>query len=113
MSKLFGFLINKRADQGGHSPVPPSSTEDMTTVAGGYFGTYVDVEGGNVRNEFELIKRYRSMALHPEIDSAVDEIVNEFIVSDAHDAPVEIDLENLWDIDLVKIHLSYLFKIPD
>ena len=95
MSKLFGFLINKRADQVGQSPVPPTSNEDITTVAGGYFGTYVDVEGGNARNEFELIKRYRSMALHPEIDSAVDEIVNEFLVTDANDAPVEIELSNL------------------
>ena len=107
MSKLFGFLINKKADQEGHSPVPPSSTEDMTTVAGGYFGTYVDVEGGNVRNEFELIKRYRAMALHPEIDSAVDEIVNEFIVTDAHDSPVEIDLENL------KVGVNLKNKIRD
>ena len=95
MSKLFGFLINKRADQVGQSPVPPTSNEDITTVAGGYFGTYVDVEGGNARNEFELIKRYRAMALHPEIDSAVDEIVNEFLVTDANDAPVEIELSNL------------------
>ena len=95
MSKLFGFLINKRAEQVGQSPVPPTSNEDITTVAGGYFGTYVDVEGGNARNEFELIKRYRSMALHPEIDSAVDEIVNEFLVTDANDAPVEIELSNL------------------
>jgi hypothetical protein len=95
MSKLFGFLINKRADQAGQSPVPPTSNEDLTTVAGGYFGTYVDVEGGNARNEFELIKRYRAMALHPEIDSSVDEIVNEFIVTDANDSPVEIELSNL------------------
>ncbi len=95
MSKLFGFLINKGAEQAGQSPVPPTSNEDVTTVAGGYFGTYVDVEGGNARNEFELIKRYRAMALHPEIDSAVDEIVNEFLVTDANDAPVEIELSNL------------------
>jgi hypothetical protein len=63
-------------------------------AAGGYFGTYVDVEGVH-RNEFDLIKRYRDMALHPECDSAVDEIVNEFVVSDADDSPVEIELSNL------------------
>ena len=95
MSKLFGFLINNPAELKGQSPVPPSSNEDITTVAGGYFGTYVDVEGGNARNEFDLIKRYRAMALHPEIDSSVDEIVNEFLVTDANDAPVEIELSNL------------------
>ena len=47
------------------------------------------------RNEFELIRRYRDMSLHPEVDSAVDEIVNEFVVSDANDSCVEVDLNNL------------------
>jgi hypothetical protein len=42
-----------------------------------------------------MIRRYRDMALHPEVDSAVDEVVNEFVVSDSHDTPVEINLDNL------------------
>ena len=42
-----------------------------------------------------MIRRYRDMALHPEVDSAVDEVVNEFIVSDAHDTPVEVNLDGL------------------
>jgi hypothetical protein len=95
MSQLFGFMINKRGELKGQSPVPPNEHDSVATVAGGYFGTYVDVDGGNYRNEYELIKRYRDMALHPECDSAVDEIVNEFVVSDADDSPVEIELSNL------------------
>jgi hypothetical protein len=95
MSQLFGFMINKRGELKGQSPVPPNENDSVATVAGGYFGTYVDVDGGNNRNEYELIKRYRDMALHPECDSAVDEIVNEFVVSDADDSPVEIELSNL------------------
>jgi hypothetical protein len=94
MSQLFGFMINKRGELKGQSPVPPNENDSVATVAGGYFGTYVDVDGGNNRNEYELIKRYRDMALHPECDSAVDEIVNEFVVSDADDSPVEIELSN-------------------
>ena len=62
--------------------------------AGGYFGTYVDTDA-TARNEYELIRRYRDMALHPEVDSAVDEIVNEFVVSDNNDSCVDINLENL------------------
>ena len=42
-----------------------------------------------------MIRRYRDMALHPEVDSAVDEVVNEFIVSDAYDTPVEVNLDGL------------------
>ena len=94
MSQLFGFLINKDGENRGQSPVPPNQDDGAMVAAGGYFGTYVDVEGVH-RNEFDLIKRYRDMSLHPECDSAVDEIVNEFVVSDADDSPVEIELSNL------------------
>jgi hypothetical protein len=94
MSQLFGFKINKKEGLKGQSPIPPNQEDAVATVAGGYFGTYVDVEGVS-RNEYELIQRYRSMALHPECDTAIDEIVNEFVVSDADDAPVEIELTHL------------------
>ena len=95
MSQLFGFLINNKGGDKGQSPIPPNQNDSVATVAGGYFGTYVDVDGSQGRNEYELLKRYRDMALHPECDSAVDEIVNEFVVSDADDSPVEIELSNL------------------
>ena len=94
MSQLFGFQINRKEGQKGQSPVPPSADEPIAVAAGGYYGTYVDTDN-QARNEFEMIRRYRDMALHPEVDSAVDEVVNEFIVSDAYDSPVEINLDNL------------------
>ena len=94
MSQLFGFQINRKEGQKGQSPVPPSADEPVSIAAGGYFGTYVDTDA-TARNEFELIRRYRDMSLHPEVDSAVDEIVNEFVVSDASDSCVEVDLNNL------------------
>ena len=94
MSQLFGFQINRKEGQKGQSPVPPSADEPVSVAAGGYFGTYVDTDA-TARNEYELIRRYRDMSLHPEVDSAVDEIVNEFVVSDANDSCVEVDLNNL------------------
>ena len=94
MSQLFGFQINRKEGQKGQSPVPPNADEAMAVAAGGYYGTYVDTDN-QARNEFEMIRRYRDMALHPEVDSAVDEVVNEFIVSDAHDTPVEVNLDGL------------------
>jgi hypothetical protein len=94
MSQLFGFQINRKEGQKGQSPVPPAEDEPIAVAAGGYYGTYVDTDN-SARNEYEMIRRYRDMALHPEVDSAVDEVVNEFIVSDAHDSPVEINLDNL------------------
>ena len=95
MSQLFGFIINKGGEDRGQSPIPPNQNDSVAVAAGGHFGTYVDVDGSQGRSEYELIKRYRDMSLHPECDSAVDEIVNEFVVSDAHDSPVEIELSNL------------------
>ena len=94
MGQLFGFQINRKAEKKGQSPVPPLADEPVSIAAGGYFGTYVDTDA-TARNEYELIRRYRDMALHPEVDSAVDEIVNEFVVSDNNDSCVDINLENL------------------
>ena len=95
MSQLFGFSIKQEGGlPKGQSPIPPNADDGVTTVAGGYFGSYVDIEGV-ARNEFELIRRYRDMALNPEVDSAIDEIVNETIVSDLDDSPVQVELSNL------------------
>jgi len=110
MSQLFGFKINDDGGPKGQSPVPPNQDDgSLTTVAGGYFGTYVDVEGAT-RNEYELLQRYRNMVLHPECDSAVDEIVNEFVVSDASDSPVELDLTNLDISDSIKSKIRKEFN---
>jgi hypothetical protein len=109
MSQLFGFKINKKEGLKGQSPISPNQDDSVTTVAGGYFGTYVDTEG-TTRNEFELIQRYRSMALHPECDSAIDEIVNEFIVSDADTPPIEIELSNLDLGDSIKNKIRQEFN---
>ena len=95
MSQLFGFSINGAVSKPkGQSPIPPQQDDGVATVAGGYFGHYVDIEGV-ARNEFDLIRRYRDMALHPEVDSAVDEIVNEAIVSNEDQSAVQIELSNL------------------
>ena len=94
MSQLFGFQINRKDKGRGQSPVPPNAEDGVNVAAGGYFGTYVETDA-QARNEYDLIKRYRDMSLHPECDSAIDDIVNEFVVSDSNDTCVQIDLTNL------------------
>ena len=97
MAKLFGFKIEKDDDQSKNvvSPVPQNKEDSSDYyVSSGFYGQYVDIDGV-FKSEFELIKRYREMALHPEVDSAIEDIINEAIVSDQNDSPVEIDLENL------------------
>ena len=69
------------------------------------FGNYVDIEG-IYKNEFELIRRYSEMSLYPECDGAIEDVVNEAIVSDTNDSPVEIELSNLNASDGIKKKLE-------
>ena len=112
MAKLFGFSIedNDQKPPSVQSPVPQSNEDGVDHyLTSGFFGSYVDIEGV-FRTEFDLIKRYREMALHPEVDSAVEDIVNEAIVSDSNDVPVQIDLDNLNASDGIKKKVREEFK---
>ena len=112
MSKLFGFSIEdtEPLSPSAVSPVPPNNEDGNDHYASsGFFGSYVDLEGV-FRTEFDLIKRYREMALHPEADSAIEDIVNEAVVSDSNDSPVEIELSNLNASDGIKNKIRKEFK---
>ena len=112
MAKLFGFSIEDTdpVSPGIVSPVPPNNEDGSDFyLSSGFFGSYVDIEGV-YRTEFDLIKRYREMALHPECDSAIEDIVNEAIVSDTNDTPVQIDLDNLNASDGIKNKVREEFK---
>ena len=97
MAKLFGFSIEDSQNKSAKivSPVPKNNEDGVDNfISSGFYGQYVDIEGA-YRNEHELIKRYREMALHPEVDSAIEDVVNEAIVTDLYDSPVEVELSNL------------------
>ena len=112
MAKLFGFSIedNEPQSPGVVSPVPPNQ-EDQSDyyMSSGFFGQYVDIEGV-YKTEVSLIKRYREMALHPEADSAIEDIVNEALVSDSKDSPIEINLDHLNASDGIKKTIRDEFK---
>ena len=105
MAELFGFSFKKRKDQEkslAPSPVAPSNEDGATSfIAGGYYGQYVDLDG-NFKTEYDMVKKYREMAMHPEVDSAIEDIVHEAIVADQNDTPVQINLDNLEVSDSVK-----------
>ena len=112
MAKLFGFSIedNEPLSPSIVSPVPPNNEDGSDFyLSSGFFGSYVDIEGV-YRTEFDLIKRYREMALHPECDSAIEDIVNEAIVSDTNDSPISIELSNLNASDGIKKKIREEFK---
>ena len=112
MSKLFGFSIedNEPLSKTAVSPVAPNDEDGVSHyMSSGFFGTHLDIEGV-YKTETDLIKRYREMALHPETDSAIEDIVNEAIVSDSNDSPIEIDLDNLNASDGIKNNIRSEFK---
>ena len=112
MAKLFGFSIenNEETPKSVVSPVPDSK-EDQSDyyMTSGFFGNYVDLEGV-FKNEFQLIRRYREMALHPEVDGAVEDVIQESIVSDTNQSPVEIELSKLNASDGIKKKIREEFK---
>jgi hypothetical protein len=119
MARLFGFSIEdgEKTPPGVVSPIPPSNNDGSEHyLTSGFYGSYVDIEGV-YKNENDLIRRYRSMALYPECDSAIEDIVNEAIVSDTNDSPVNIDLQNLNASDGIKKTIreefSYILELLD
>ena len=97
MAELFGFRITRANQDGGSdsftSPVSDDGTLDIVS-GGGHYASVLDMDGRD-RNEVDLIRRYRDIAQQPECDSAVEDIVNEAIVSDERDQSVSISLDRL------------------
>jgi hypothetical protein len=107
--KLFGFTIGQKDVVQVQPPQQPSfalpneAMDDgaVTITSNAHYGTYVDLEG-SVRNELELITRYREMANHPELEMAIDDIVNEAITHDVTGKVMDIVLDNLKQPDSIK-----------
>ena len=109
--QLFGFEIKKRNEEPAPVSFAPKPNEDgaMVVQAGGIYGTYVDMDG-SIRTETELVTRYRELSNHPELELAIDDIINEAMVGDSQDSPVEINLDDLEQPDRIKDLITEEFK---
>jgi hypothetical protein len=121
MVQLFGFEISRKKQQEQDEKnktfaLPQNDDGAVTIQSGAYYGTYVDLDGV-VRNEIELITRYREMAMQPELETAIDEIVNEAIVNDDSESGVEIDTDELKQAENIKKKIrdefEYVLKLLD
>ena len=115
MSQLFGYSLERKkgSSQKGPSFVRKDSEDAAEPiVAGGHFGQYVDFGDKEAAKgtEQDLIGRYREMALHPECDSAINDIVNEAIAGELDDHPVDIELSNLKVPESVKKRIREEFE---
>ena len=112
MTKLFGFSIENvdKKSNSVVSPVPQNNEDGADYyLQSSFYGQYIDIEGV-YRTESDLIKRYREMSLHPECDGAIEDVVNEAIVSDLYDSPIEIELSNVNASDKIKNAIRKEFK---
>jgi hypothetical protein len=107
--KLFGFTLGKKDIVQAEKPeqasfaLPTQALDDgaVTITSNAYYGTYVDLEG-SIRNELELITRYREMSNHPELEKAIDEIVNEAITYSSDKKVVDINVDKLKTTESIK-----------
>jgi len=103
---LFGFSISRdksETDQTVQQSFTPPTNDDgaLTITSAAYYGTYVDLDG-TAKNEVELISRYREMSMQPEIESAIDDIVNEAICADDDGKTIQLVLDALKQPDKIK-----------
>ena len=106
--KLFGFEIKRAGKPKGEEKLPsivPPLDEDgagYVTASGSHYGQYIDMEGNDAKDNQQLILKYRGVAVHPEVDAAIEDIVNESIVGGELESPVEINLDNADIPDKIK-----------
>ena len=113
---IFGFTIGRKKDSGTtildpldlgiqndpESFVAPETYDGTYTFeAGGVFGTSVDF-AAQVKNENALIQQYRGMSLYPEVDQAIEDIVNESVVPGSDFHPARLDLDDLKVSEIIK-----------
>ena len=114
---LFGFEIGRANKQTSQDQdiknktfsIPENTDGAVTIQSGSYYGTYVDLDGV-VRNEIELITRYREMSMQPELETAIDDIINESIVNDDNAKGVELNLDDLKQPDTIKKRINEEFE---
>ena len=112
MAELFGFEINRKSSKVKELPsFVPKTDEDGSGViqAGGHFGAYIDMDGDKFKNEVDLILKYRDIASQPECDAAVEDIINESIVGNNDEAPVNLVLDELEISDKLKEAVKFEF----
>ena len=112
MAELFGFNITRvkpKTDPKQQFSMPQAEDGTQVVAAGGFFGSYLDMEG-TAKTEQDLIRRYREIALHPECDMAIEDIVNEAITSNENKQSVKVITDSLKYSSGVKQRIEEEFK---
>jgi hypothetical protein len=115
--QAFGFELNrvqKMKDENNKTPsIVPKVDEDgagYVSASGSYFGQYIDMDGGAAKDNAELIKKYRAVAEHPECDAAIEDIINETVVSSELESSVTLNLDKVEAGDKIKKTITEEFN---
>ena len=107
--RVFGFEIRRQDTsvedaQKKPSVVPPNDEDGAgyVTAAGTHYGQYINIDGDDAKDNYQLVMKYRGLAMHPEVDAAVEDIVNEAIAGDTQKQNVDITMDNLRVQDKLK-----------
>ena len=114
---LFGFEI-KRKKEGNKeaerikSVVAPQSDDGAgyVTASGSHFGQYIDIDGDNTKDNIAMINKYRGISIHPEVDMAIEDIVNEAIVNNAEEDTLSLNTDGIDAPDNIKKVIQEEFK---
>jgi len=111
VAEIFGFEIKRKEAKPNSQSFTAPTTDDgtQTIMGGGHFGTYLDIEG-KVNNESDLIRRYREIAMHPECDQAIEDIINESVVVDDNQEVVRLNMNKVPFSSALKKKVSDEFK---
>ena len=96
MAEFFGFEIKRASTKTTSQTFTAPSADDgvQTIMGGGHYGTYLDIEG-KVNNEADLIRRYREVAMQPECDQAIEDVINEGIVIDDNRETIRLNMHTV------------------
>ena len=115
--KLFGFELKraqtqKPKEQEKLPSIVPSTDDDgagYITASGSHYGQYIDFEGTQAKDNAQLIMKYRGVATHPEVDAALEDIVNEAIAGGEMENPVSLNLDQVDASDSIKKQMQEEF----
>ncbi len=104
--KLFGFEI-KRASKESEKlqSIVPQRDDDgagYASAGAGHFGQYVNIDGDDSKDNYQMIMKYRGVAMHPEVDAAIEDIINESVVHGEMEQPVDVNMDQLEQPDKIK-----------
>ena len=105
--KLFGFEIKKAEteDPSKKPSIVPARDDDgagYVTAAGTHYGQYINIDGDDSKDNYHLIMKYRGVAMHPEVDMAIEDITNESISGGELEQSIDINMDNLEQSDKIK-----------